>query len=168
MRGEHLFSSSARPTQMYIYTESVCVLVCVHARVHLTLCSFKPGLRIWELMCCCIQVCTCTKIQNKKKRTYKKMCTDKCIRLSNCVRVSACVCTHDGGISECVLGSQRQRRPAGSAPSRHPSGLQPPADIWRLSEQQRRTTMQLQCITRSLKTFFFLRVPPPMSLYLLS
>lgn len=73
--------------------------------------------------------------------------------------VCVCVCTHDGESVSVSLeasgsGGQLARLCLGIL-----QACSPPADIWRLSEQQRRTTMQLQCITQSLKTFFSSPLP---------
>lgn len=86
---------------------------------------------------------------------------DKCVRLSNCVCVCVCVCTHDGESVSVSLeasgsGGQLARLCLGIL-----QACSPPADIWRLSEQQRRTTMQLQCITQSLKTISSSALPSP-------
>lgn len=145
-------SSSARPTYTEKSTIKIsvsslkihhvqAVCVCVHACARacvlvytcLCLCSFKPGVRIWDLMWGSVVVFMCAQVETFKikKENIQKKHMDKCIRLSNCVCVWVRVRVHAWrGISECVLGSQRQRRPAGSSLSRHPSGLQPPS--WHL------------------------------------
>lgn len=82
------------------------------------------------------------------------MCT--CLLVPVCVYVCVHAQTHDEesvSVSLEPSGGRGQLAPlrsqaAGTLP-RHPWGPRPPspgADIWRLSAQQRRRTMQLKCI----------------------